>query len=288
MGDLLGGYLRTRIALGEDEIYLNGMTRGEALAAARRLASRPAVPVASATPVATETGDTTPGSDAELERLGRIGSREEIRALPDLTMLDSVAQRCTRCDLHGIRKTVVFGEGDPKARLVCVGEAPGAREDETGRPFVGRAGQLLDRLLLAVGFQRNEVFICNVLKCRPPQNRNPQMDEIEACSPFLLRQIELIDPLAIVAFGSFAAQTLLQTRESIGRLRGRTHLYEGYPLVVTYHPAALLRNPRWTRKTWEDLQGARRLTDGDTEQPAPDVPDAGYTDDPQFALTPDG
>jgi len=126
---------------------------------------------------------------------------------------------------------------------------------------VGRAGKMLDRLLLAVGFQRDDVFICNVLKCRPPQNRNPQPDEIESCSPFLLRQIELIGPDVIVAFGSFAAQTLLQTRESIGRLRGRTHLFEGFPLVVTYHPAALLRNPRWTQKAWEDLQGARRLVD---------------------------
>lgn len=270
MGDLLANYLRTRISLGDDEIYLTELSRVEALAAARQVGSEPdEVSTPSAPPEMPET--LLPPGSPDLEQLGATATGEEIIALPDLVTLDAVAQGCTRCSLHGTRRRVVFGEGDPRARLVCVGEAPGAREDETGRPFVGRAGKLLDRLLLAVGFQRDEVFICNVLKCRPPQNRNPQPDEIEACSPFLLRQIELIDPAAIIAFGGFAAQTLLQTRESIGRLRGRTHLYEGFPLVVTYHPAALLRNPRWTRKTWDDLQGARRLVD-----------------DTQPALTPNG
>ncbi len=264
MGDLLGSYLRTRISLGDDEIYLTGLSRVEALAAARRVGT-----VGLSTPAASMPPEPRASAEAagtELERLSAGATGEEVRALPDLPTLDAVAQGCTRCGLHGTRRSVVFGEGDPRARLVCVGEAPGAREDETGRPFVGRAGKLLDRLLLAVGFQRDEVFICNVLKCRPPQNRNPQSDEIEACSPFLLRQIELIEPDVIVAFGGFAAQTLLQTKESIGRLRGRTHLYEGFKLVVTYHPAALLRNPRWTRKSWEDLQGARRLVDD--SQPA--------------------
>ena len=148
--------------------------------------------------------------------------------------------------------------------MVCVGEAPGAVEDDTGRPFVGRAGQLLDLLLMSVGLRRDEVYICNVLKCRPPGNRNPSPEEIATCSPFLLRQIELIDPEVVVAFGSFAAQTLLSTRDSIGRLRGRTHLYGRYPLVVTYHPAASLRNPGWKRPTWEDLQLVRRVLDGDS------------------------
>lgn len=276
MGDLFGDYLRTRVSLGDDELYLSTIGRREALAGARRLGagslpvgerseSQDPVELATASPTAVPTA--TELAAAELERLGRSATAEEISELPDLATLDAVAQRCTRCGLHGGRRSVVFGEGDPRSRLLCVGEAPGAREDETGRPFVGRAGKMLDRLLLAVGFQRHEVFICNVLKCRPPQNRNPQTDEIVACSPYLIRQIELINPGAIVAFGTFAAQTLLQTRESIGRLRGRTHIYQGCPLVVTYHPAALLRNPRWTRKTWEDLQGARRLVD-DHRQPA--------------------
>lgn len=279
MGDLLGGYLRTRISLGDDELYLTTLSRIEALAAAREIAlgpveGVPAAPIPELSPAATSPAPAD--ATTELERLAATATREQILALPDLATLEAVAQRCTRCELHGTRRSVVFGEGSPNARLVCVGEAPGAREDETGRPFVGRAGKLLDRLLLAVGFQRDEVFICNVLKCRPPQNRNPQPAEIAACSPFLLRQIELIGPHAIVAFGSFAAQTLLGTRESIGRLRGRTHLYEGFPLVVTYHPAALLRNSRWTRKTWEDLQGARRLVDAD------------LTNHSEPALTPDG
>jgi DNA polymerase len=157
----------------------------------------------------------------------------------------------------------VFSDGNPEASLMCVGEAPGANEDRTGLPFVGRAGKLLDRLLLSVGFQRAEVFVCNVLKCRPPGNRNPLPDEIETCSPFLLRQVELVRPTVIVAFGTFAAQTLLGVRDSLRHLRGRTHLYEGFPLVVTYHPAALLRNPGWTRPAWLDLQLARRIVDGD-------------------------
>jgi len=128
---------------------------------------------------------------------------------------------------------------------------------------VGRAGKLLDRLLLAVGFRREDVFICNVLKCRPPGNRNPRPEEIASCAPFLVRQLALVAPDVILAMGTFAAQTLLQTRESIGRLRGRTYRYAGFPLVVTYHPAALLRNPGWIRPTWEDLQGLRRVADGE-------------------------
>jgi uracil-DNA glycosylase family 4 len=216
------------------------------------------------------------GNEAEANVVGRLareGSREEILALPDLATLREVAEGCTRCSLHTTRTTVVFADGSPKARLLCVGEAPGANEDRTGLPFVGRAGKLLDRLLLSAGFPRSEVFICNVLKCRPPGNRNPLPDEIEACSPFMLRQVELVNPTVIVAFGTFAAQTLLGVRDSLRHLRGRTHLYQGYPLVVTYHPAALLRNPGWTRPSWRDLQLARRIADGD-HRPAPSHPRA--------------
>jgi DNA polymerase len=142
-----------------------------------------------------------------------------------------------------------------------VGEAPGATEDELGRPFVGAAGQLLDKIIGAIKLSRNDVYICNVLKHRPPGNRNPMPDEVQACSPFLLRQIELIQPKVIVALGTFAAQTLLNTKEGIGKLRGKVHRYYGVPLVVTYHPAALLRNPGWKRPTWEDVQLARKLLD---------------------------
>jgi DNA polymerase len=145
---------------------------------------------------------------------------------------------------------------------VCVGEAPGATEDATGRPFVGQAGKLLDKILAAIQLRREDVFICNVLKHRPPGNRNPLPDEVAACSPFLVRQLELIRPRVIVAFGTFAAQTLLETKDSIGKLRGAVHRYYGVPLIVTYHPAALLRNPAWKRPTWEDVQYARRILDG--------------------------
>ncbi len=168
---------------------------------------------------------------------------------------------CRRCRLYETAKNPVPGEGNPNADLVCVGEAPGATEDEQGRPFVGQAGQLLTKILAAIELQREDVFICNVLKHRPPGNRNPEPDEVAACSPYLVRQIELLRPRVILALGTFAAQTLLQTRESIGKLRGRIHRYYGVPLIVTYHPAALLRNPAWKRPTWEDVQLARRLLD---------------------------
>jgi DNA polymerase len=178
--------------------------------------------------------------------------------------LDEIAAAvasCTRCPLYRDATNPVPGEGSPRAGLVCVGEAPGETEDLTGRPFVGRAGQLLDKILGAIQLSREEVFICNVLKHRPPKNRNPLPDEVQACSPYLVRQIELIQPRVIVAFGTFAAQTLLNTRDAIGKLRGRIHRYYGVPLVVTYHPAALLRNPGWKRPTWDDVKLARRLLD---------------------------
>jgi len=255
-------YLEGRIALGEPPAILPSITRSEALEAlaegGRDVKGPP--PEEEAAPAASEA---SAPSNPELARLAREGTAERIREL-DFDELREVALACRRCALHEGRQHVVFGEGASDARLVCVGEAPGSVEDETGRPFVGRAGQLLDLMLMSVGLRRDEVYICNVLKCRPPGNRNPQPEEIAACSPFLLQQIDLIDPKVLVAFGSFAAQTLLGTRESIGRLRGRTHLYGRFPLVVTYHPAASLRNPGWKRPTWEDLQIARRVMDGDS------------------------
>jgi DNA polymerase len=203
--------------------------------------------------------------EAELSRPASVGPAEEIRTVTDLGSLRAIVERCTRCPLHETRTNAVFGEGDATARVVCVGEAPGAVEDETGRPFVGRAGKLLDRLLMTIGLPRESVFICNVLKSRPPNNRDPLPEEVQACSPFLRRQLELIDPDVIVAFGAFAARTLLESGAALGKLRGTVHRYAGYPLVATYHPAALLRNPGWTRATWEDLQLVRRILDGDRE-----------------------
>ena len=186
---------------------------------------------------------------------------DDIMRLASLKAIEKSVATCTRCRLYKTALNPVPGEGNPKAGLVCVGEAPGANEDQTGRPFVGAAGNLLTKILAAVDLRREDVFICNVLKHRPPGNRNPLPDEVAACSPYLVRQLELIKPKVIVAFGSFAAQTLLETKTPIGKLRGLVHQYHGIPLVVTYHPAALLRNPAWKRPTWEDVKLARRILD---------------------------
>jgi uracil-DNA glycosylase len=187
---------------------------------------------------------------------------------PDLGTLDEIATRvagCTRCTLYSTATNPVPGEGNPNADFMCVGEAPGATEDETGRPFIGAAGQLLTKILAAIDLQREDVYICNVLKHRPPGNRNPRPEEVTACSPYLIRQIELIRPKVILALGTFAAQTLLDTKLSIGKLRGQVHRYYGVPLIVTYHPAALLRNPGWKRPTWEDVKLAHRILDSAAE-----------------------
>jgi DNA polymerase len=182
-------------------------------------------------------------------------------ALDSLEKLAAHVASCTRCPLYSTATNPVPGEGNSNAGLMCVGEAPGATEDETGRPFVGAAGQLLTKILAAIDLRREDVFICNVLKHRPPGNRNPRPEEVAACSPYLIRQIELIRPKVILALGTFAAQTLLDTKLSIGKLRGQVHRYYGVPLVVTYHPAALLRNPGWKRPTWDDVKLARRILD---------------------------
>jgi DNA polymerase len=158
---------------------------------------------------------------------------------------------CKRCKLCTTRKNLVYGVGDPKARLVFVGEGPGADEDEKGEPFVGDAGRMLNRIITAMGIRREDVYICNVVKCRPPGNRNPEPDEIEACSPFLLRQLKSIRPEAIVALGKFAAQTLLETKEPISKLRGRFRDFHGIPLMPTYHPSYLLRSGGNSDSFWD-------------------------------------
>lgn len=197
-------------------------------------------------------------------------ARELFGAMGSLASLADVAQSvasCTRCPLHATATHPVPGQGNPNAPLMIVGEAPGATEDEQGLAFVGAAGQLLTKILAAVDLKREDVFICNVLKHRPPGNRNPMPDEVTACSPYLFRQFELIRPKAILALGTFAAQTLLQTKLAIGKLRGQVHRFHDVPLIVTYHPAALLRNPSWKRPTWEDVQLVRRILDRSVAQP---------------------
>lgn len=167
---------------------------------------------------------------------------------------------CTRCKLHRLGRTqIVFGVGNPDADLMFVGEAPGHDEDIQGFPFVGRAGQLLTKIIEAIGMRREDVYIANVLKCRPPENRNPEPDEVASCQPFLRRQIAAVRPKVIVALGSFAARTLLNTEQAISRLRGRVYEYEGAQLVATYHPAYLLRSPDKKRDTWEDMKKVREL-----------------------------
>jgi uracil-DNA glycosylase len=175
-----------------------------------------------------------------------------------LTELEAVAKQCTLCRLHRGRTHVVFGVGNPSAELMFVGEAPGRDEDLQGEPFVGRAGQLLTRIIEAIGMTRQDVYITNVVKCRPPNNRNPEADEIARCEPYLIRQIALVKPRLIVALGTFAAQTLLKTKLPISQLRGRFHTYQGVKVMPTFHPAFLLRNPERKRAVWEDMQAVQR------------------------------
>lgn len=174
--------------------------------------------------------------------------------LSPLETLGESLKNCQQCKLHHGRKTVVFGSGNLMARLMFVGEGPGEQEDITGLPFVGPAGQLLTKMILAMGIKREDVYIANVVKCRPPMNRNPEPDEIAQCSPFLFKQIEMINPELVVALGGFAAQTLLETTERISRLRGRTHNFRGRKLIATFHPSYLLRNPAEKKAAWTDLQ----------------------------------
>ena len=176
---------------------------------------------------------------------------------PALQTLEEVKKElgdCRRCKLHRTRRTIVFGEGDERARLMFIGEGPGYDEDLQGRPFVGKAGQLLTKIIESIHLQREEVYIANIIKCRPPQNRNPQPDEIETCYPFLMKQIQVIRPKIICALGTFAAQTLLNTNAKITALRGRVFDFAGIKVLPTYHPAFLLRNPERKREVWEDVK----------------------------------
>jgi uracil-DNA glycosylase len=190
-----------------------------------------------------------------------LGLADESASWNTLEEVARVVAGCTKCFLSQNRKNPVPGEGNPAARLMFVGEGPGQTEDETGRPFVGRAGELLTRMIESIGLRREDVYIANVVKNRPPQNRKPLPDEIIACMPYLERQIELIRPRVLVALGATAAEALLSARQSLTNLRGRVHSYRGTPLVVTYHPAALLRNPNWKKPTWDDVRIARQLLD---------------------------
>lgn len=247
----LARYFRQLADLGVDDVFFDTMTAEDALTA---LSGSTCTEVDSQGLLSTRFPDAAEGTVTDGACGNGVGANR-------LSALGAEAAACTSCGLHAGRGSVVFGEGSPTAEVVVVGEAPGQEEDRTGRPFVGRAGQLLDTLLMSVGLPRGDVYICNTLKCRPPQNRNPQPDELAACSRFLREQLDAISPRVMLAVGKFAAQALLETDQSIGRLRNVVHSYGGTPLIVTYHPAYLLRTPQMTRTAWQDFQMLRRVLD---------------------------
>jgi len=203
------------------------------------------------------------GNTAPEARSDAPGPADERIAGMDWASLQETVAGCLRCELHQTRTQTVFGVGNREAQWMFVGEAPGAEEDRRGEPFVGRAGKLLDAMLASVGRRRDEVYIANVLKCRPPNNRDPHGQEVQQCGAYLLRQIDLVRPKLLIALGRFAAQALLDTSRPIGKLRGEVfeHAATGIPLIVTYHPAYLLRNPLDKRKAWQDLCLIRRTGD---------------------------
>lgn len=289
LDDKLARYIRQQAELGGPEIYLSAARRLGGSAAGDSRLSGPDVDAP-----ASDTIDSRAGSRAVEPPSRRVAESSSQAAEPSkwrkdappipgaglvvappeggllgdevwtLESLDAIAglvRACRKCRLCEGRTHAVPGEGSPAARLMCVGEGPGAKEDETGRPFVGAAGQLLDQILGAIECPRESVYIANIVKCRPPQNRKPLPDEAQACLPYLHRQIALIRPKVLVALGGTAAEWLLGVKRSLGDLRGKVHRYGSIPLIVTYHPAALLRNPHWKKPTWDDVRIARQLLD---------------------------
>jgi DNA polymerase len=229
---------------------------------------RPGEPVRAGSPEGPPSSDSGRAAAADATDGVSAGSVEQAgqgdAADADLTVIRTHLGDCTRCKLHRLgRRQIVFGVGNPHARLMFVGEAPGHDEDIQGIPFVGRAGQLLTKIIEAIGLTREDVYIANVIKCRPPENRNPEPDEVEACEPFLVRQVRTIQPKVIVALGTFAAHALLKTQDPISRLRGRIYRYGDAMLIPTFHPAYLLRSPERKRDTWEDMKKVRALLNGD-------------------------
>jgi uracil-DNA glycosylase family 4 len=239
---------------------------GEASAGAIPRSARDDVPVLTPRPTSSSQprwkhgAPSIPGPGIAVESPGHSLGDE----LLALQTLDEVAERIRTthcCGLCPNRTHAVPGDGNPNARLVLIGEGPGATEDAQGKPFVGQAGNLLNGILEAIEVPRDSVYITNIVKCRPPQNRKPMPDEIAACIPYLHRQLEIIRPKVIVALGSTAAEAMLGVRKSLGELRNKVHTYNGIPLIVTYHPAALLRNPNWKKPTWDDVRIVRQLLD---------------------------
>ena len=252
MADEWERYLRQQIELGGSEVVVGQ--------SARPVIEQPTVGPSDRLTGWRKGAPPIPGPGIAVESPGHVLGDE----LTALETIEAVAERIRTthcCGLCPHRTNAVPGEGNPNARLFLVGEGPGATEDAQGRPFVGQAGTLLNGILEAIEVPRDSVYITNIVKCRPPQNRKPLPDEIAACIPYLHRQLEIIRPKVILALGSTAAEAMLGVRKSLGELRGKVHTYNGIPLIVTYHPAALLRNPNWKKPTWDDVRIARQLLD---------------------------
>jgi len=268
---LLSAFLRQVAELGGPDLYLEDRTVGELRSlladpkAHDRSADQPrrrGTSTGAGEAPATERAQTLPRPTKTMAAQAPVPSAATPETLQTLKALEEAVAVCTLCRLHATRTRAVFGEGHPNADLAIVGEAPGRDEDRTGRPFVGRAGKLLDLLLMTAGFPRENVYICNVLKSRPPDNRNPLPDEMEICaSHYLHAQLAAVAPRVIVTVGRFAVQALLDTDAAIGRLRGRIHTYRETPVIASYHPAYLLRSPNMVVTAWEDLQLARTILD---------------------------
>ena len=235
----------------------NATATPTATATATPTATATATPTATATSTASEAATATPTASETATAMG----------LPVLEEVRVELGECTRCKLHKGRRNIVFGVGNPRARLVFVGEAPGEEEDIQGFPFVGKAGGLLTKMIEAMGLERDDVYICNTVKCRPPNNRNPEPDELAACEPFLKGQLAAVRPEVIVTLGKFAAQALLREETPISRLRGQWKSYQGIPLMPTFHPAYLLRSPGEKGKVWEDLKQVMKKLDLQVKQP---------------------
>ena len=258
-------YLEQQRLLGGDPVILGGRDRApsprESSAAAPAGAAAGAGPTGPAPEGVSTAADPPPPGISYDPPAGDLFASDPVAQAATLDAVASLVAACRRCRLCEGRNHTVPGEGPGGAQLVVVGEGPGRVEDETGRPFVGPAGELLTKILAAIDLPRERVFICNVVKCRPPENRAPQYDEVAACLPYLHRQLDLLKPRVILAMGGTAAQTLLNTKQSLGALRNQVHRFRGTPVIVTYHPAALLRNPNWKRPTWDDVRIARRFID---------------------------
>jgi DNA polymerase len=263
LSDLFRRYLEQQIELGGSEFVGTG-TRGGARTAPAPDASVPDAPASRGEPRWRKDAPPIPGPGLNVDFPPALLG-DEIALADTLDAVARLVAGCTRCPLHRTRTNPVPGEGNPKAQLMLIGEGPGETEDRLGRPFVGRAGELLNEILSAIELPREDVYIANIVKSRPPQNRRPLPDEVSACIPYLHRQIALIKPKVILALGGTAGESLLNAlnaRKSLTELRGKVHRLAGIPLVVTYHPAALLRNPHWKKPTWDDVRIARQLLDG--------------------------